>query len=113
MRWLAAPAALADFIVPAPSPLRNPRLPKYFGMSIVLLHAAFHVLSHTAFRGADPKKRKQRCWILTTVNAFAMTAASTPYLYDLLASGFDLHAVKCRAWLAEPMSCFFVAYLVR
>jgi hypothetical protein len=85
----------------------------HFAISIFILHSAFHILSNTIFRGAEPKKLKQRCWILTTVNGGVMTLVSIPYLVDLLGSGFDFHAIQTRTtWLAQPFSCFFVAYLI-
>lgn len=107
------PAALADCIIPQQSSLRDKRLAIYFGISILVLHSIFHTLSNTIFRGAEPKKLKQRSWILTTINAFVMTAVSLPFLWDLLSSGFDLHNVKHRdEWITKPFSCFFVAYLM-
>lgn len=113
MQRYMAPVALVDYMVPRPSTLRDPKLALYFAISILILHSLFHALAFTVFRGADPKKLKQRCWILTTVNAFVMTAVSLPYLWDLLSSGFDLHAVRHRdEWLTKPASCFFIAYLL-
>ncbi|UZJ52307.1 hypothetical protein CBS101457_001627 [Exobasidium rhododendri] len=112
MHWYLLPQAAIDAIVPETSPLRDPLLAIYYAASILILHTTFHVLSHTIYKGAEPKKLKQRCWILTTVNGGVMTLVSIPYLVDLLGSGFDLHAVRARtAWLAHPMSCFFIAYL--
>lgn len=113
MQWYLIPLAVVDYLVPDPSTLRQPILALYFAISILILHSTFHILSNTVFRGGDPKKLKQRCWILTTVNGAVMTLVSLPYLVDLLGSGFDFHAVRPRTqWLAHPMSCFFVAYLV-
>lgn len=100
-------------MVPNPSALRDPELPIYFAISIIILHGTYHGLSNTIYRGADPKKLKQRCWILTTLNAFVMTSVSLPFLFDLFINRFDLHAVKTRdEWITKPFSCFFVAYLL-
>lgn len=42
-----------------------------------------------------------------------MTLLSLPYLWELISSGFDLHALKPRTeTLAHPAACFFVAYLL-
>lgn len=111
---IEAVTTVLDKIAPEPSPLRNHHLFLHFGVSVLILHSVYHVLANTIFRGSDPKKLKQRCWVLTTFNGFVMTSASLPYLYDLISSGFDLHAVKPRnQWLAEPLSCFFITYLLR
>lgn len=111
--WYLWPAGLANYVIPQESSLRDKRLAIYFGVSIVILHSIFHILSNTTFRGAEPKRIKQRSWILTTVNAFVMTAVSLPFLWDLLSSGFDLHNVKHRdEYITKPFSCFFVAYLL-
>lgn len=105
---------ILDDLLPFHSPLRNPLLGRYFLFSISILHATYHGLANTLFLGNDPIQLKKRAWILTTVNAFVMTAASIPFLVELLWSGFDLHAVKPRTKdIVEPMSCFFVAYLLR
>lgn len=113
VEWFLIPQVVLNKVVPNSSPLRDPKLAIHFAVSIFVLHTTFHVLANTLFRGADPKKLKQRCWILTTMNGGIMTLVSLPYLCDLLGSGFDFHAIQTRTtWLAQPMSCFFVAYLI-
>ncbi|CEH12698.1 TRAM/LAG1/CLN8 homology domain [Ceraceosorus bombacis] len=99
-------------IVPEGSLLRDESLHQAFYASLLIQHSLFHTLSATTFKGEGKDMLKKRAWILTTFNGLVMTLASLPFLFDLLLSGFDFHAVKHRRWLEEPASAFFVAYLL-
>ncbi|PWN41082.1 hypothetical protein IE81DRAFT_337891 [Ceraceosorus guamensis] len=99
-------------IVPEGSLLRDESLHQAFYASLIVQHSLFHTLSATTFKGEGKDMLKKRAWILTTFNGLVMTLASLPFLFDLLLSGFDFHAVKHRRWLEEPASAFFVAYLL-
>ncbi|PWN98749.1 hypothetical protein FA09DRAFT_290759, partial [Tilletiopsis washingtonensis] len=57
-------------------------------------------------------QRKRRAWVLTTLNGAVLTAASLPFLADLLCARFDLQAVQPRQEYALVCSAFFVAYLL-
>lgn len=101
------------FVLPETSALASNRLHTIFYASLVIQHAIFHALSQSWLKGDSKDMLKKRCWILTTVASFVMCVASLPYLYDLVLSGFDLHALRPRTkTVAEPLAAFFVAYLL-
>ena len=95
-----------------PSLLASRLLHTAFLASLLVQHTIFHVLARTAFSGASRTQRKRRAWVLTTLNGAVLTAASLPFLADLLCARFDLQAVQPRQELALVSSAFFVAYLL-
>lgn len=98
--------------LPEESPLNDPIITYAFCASLLVQHSLFHVLSATLYKGSDAAQLKKRCWILTTFNGFVTTLIATPYLFDLFASGFDLHNVKPRVELTHCVCAFFIAYLL-
>ena len=104
---------LYGFTIPRTSPLLDPANFYIFCGSLGFLHAAFHGLSYTIFHGEEKEKLRARSWILTTIASLVMSLASLPYLYDLFAHGYSLLRVKPRLHtVANPLACFFMAYLV-
>lgn len=94
-----------------PSAIFEPLYLQCFCAALVFQHTIFHLLSNTIYK-AD-SKLKQRCWILTTLASLVMTIGSLPYLYDLFKGGFNFQALDKRTnSLSNPLSAFFVAYLV-
>jgi hypothetical protein len=58
------------------------------------------------------RKTKMNSWIITSCSSLVMTLGALPFLYDLLASGFDVAAVGRRDVYAQGLCAFFIAYLV-
>ncbi|KAE8232377.1 hypothetical protein CF326_g2589 [Tilletia indica] len=72
---------MVNFTLPVDSPLRSPHLYRLLLISLLIQHSIWHILANTVLKG--PHNLKKRSWILTTLAAFVMTAASLPFLRDL------------------------------
>ena len=95
------------------SPVCTEAVARTFVTSMAGFFVAYHALALSVFRGGAKEQLNKRSWILTTLSALCMTLASLPYVYQLLRHGFHWgHVDAYRESLAEPMSIFFVAYLV-
>ncbi|KAE8180550.1 hypothetical protein CF328_g9126, partial [Tilletia controversa] len=73
---------MVNFTFPPDSPLRSQRLYRLLLLSLLIQHSIWHILANTVLKGTH--NLKKRSWILTTLAAFVMTAASIPFLRDLL-----------------------------
>lgn len=97
-------------LLPTSSPLNTPHFTYSLCLSLLIQHGLFHILSRTYLSGPDLSERKKRAWILTTFNGFVTSLAALPFLWDLLSSGFDLHAIREREKFAQALCAFFIVY---
>lgn len=76
------------------------------------LAVAFCLIS-PFYQGESKECRRQRSWIITTISALCMTVLSLPFVYELIAGGFDWTYVNKRIdSLATPTCMLFAGYLV-
>lgn len=82
------------------------------GGMVASLAVAFCLIA-LLYQGESKERRRQRSWIITTISALCVTVLSLPFVYELIASGFDWTCVNQRVdSLATPICMLFAGYLV-
>ena len=83
-----------------------------FAASSAFYCLLFASLYEVVGRNVDAgKAARRRSWILTGAASLIVTLISLPYLFDFLASGFDVARVGRREALSEVVIGSFLAYL--
>lgn len=84
-----------------------------FFMSFALIQVAYLLFSNTIYAGKSEEQLRKRSWIITTFSALVVSTMSLPFVFDFFYTSMDWTKMSPnRETVAEPVSIFFLAYLV-
>ncbi|WFD22972.1 hypothetical protein MEQU1_001656 [Malassezia equina] len=84
-----------------------------FAKSFVFIQLIYQVFAWGVFHGASEDQKRKRSWIITTFCAFCSSMVAAPFAFDLIWCGLDWTKVTPhRESVADPLSVFFLAYLL-
>lgn len=79
----------------------------------LLIQFVYFVFAHTLYASPTDEQTRKRSWIITTFSALCASTMALPFAFDLLWCGLDWRKVTPHnAMIANPLSMFFLAYLV-
>lgn len=78
---------------------------------LLVIQLVYQIFARTIYAG--PELAHKRSWIITTFAAFCASTTATPFVFDLIWCGLDWTKVTPhRELIANPLSMFFLAYLI-
>lgn len=85
----------------------------HFAKFFVLIQLVYQVFAWGFFQGTSDEQGRKRSWIITTFCAFCSSIVAIPFAFDLIWCRLDWTQMTPHSEaVADPLSMFFVAYLV-
>lgn len=100
-------------IIPTAESLLYNRHARALSASFLIIQIVYQVFSRTLYAGKSDEQTRKRSWIITTFAAFVVSMMSIPFVFDFFYTGMNWKKMTPhRETIADPVSEFFIAYLV-